>query len=72
MTEDDSQDGLDHVDGHRTVGLAISPHTRRGIVDRNFYTIVNMYRTIEQMLGYGRPTARQALPAVSLLRLAGF
>ena len=25
VTEDDSQDGLDHVDGHRTVGLAISP-----------------------------------------------
>ena len=51
VTEDDSQDGLDHVDGHRTVGLAISPYTRHGIVDSNFYTIVNMYRTIEQVLG---------------------
>ena len=51
VTEDDSQDGLDHVDGHRTVGLAISPYTRHGIVDSNFYTIVNMYRTIEQILG---------------------
>jgi hypothetical protein len=30
VTEDDSQDGLDHVDGHRTVGLAISPYTRHG------------------------------------------
>jgi hypothetical protein len=51
VTEDDSQDGLDHVDGHRTVGMAISPYTRHGIVDSNFYTIVNMYRTIEQILG---------------------
>jgi hypothetical protein len=51
VTEDDSQDGLDHVDGHRTVGLAISPYTRHGIVDSTFYTIVNMYRTIEQILG---------------------
>src|SRR5262245_30006480 len=51
VTEDDSQDGLDHVDGHRTVGFAISPYTRHGIVDSNFYTIVNMYRTIEQILG---------------------
>ena len=51
VTEDDSQDGLDHVDGHRTVGLAISPYTRHGIVDSSFYTIVNMYRTIEQILG---------------------
>ena len=51
VTEDDSQDGLDHVDGHRTVGLAISPYVRHGVVDSTFYTIVNMYRTIEQILG---------------------
>jgi hypothetical protein len=51
VTEDDSQDGLDHVDGHRTVGLAISPYTRHGSVDSHFYTIVNMFRTIEQILG---------------------
>ena len=51
VTEDDSQDGLDHVDGHRTVGFAISPYTRRNHVDSTFYTIVNIYRTIEQILG---------------------
>jgi hypothetical protein len=51
VTEDDSQDGLDHVDGHRSVGMAISPYTRHGVVDSNFYTIVNMFRTIEQILG---------------------
>lgn len=51
VTEDDSQDGLDHVDGHRTVGLVVSPYTQRGIVDSSFYTIINMYRTIEQILG---------------------
>jgi YVTN family beta-propeller protein len=51
VTEDDSQDGLDHVDGHRTVGLAISPYTRHGIVDSHFYSIVNMFRTIKQILG---------------------
>jgi len=28
----DAQDGLDHVDGHRTVALAISPYIRRGSV----------------------------------------
>src|SRR5262249_21717191 len=46
-----SQDGLDHVDGHRTVGLAISPYVKHGRVDSNFYTIINMYRTMEQILG---------------------
>ena len=51
VTEDDAQNGLDHVDGHRTVGLVISPWTRRGAVDSTFYTTINMYRTIEQILG---------------------
>lgn len=51
VTEDDSQDGVDHVDGHRTVGLVISPYVKRGAVDSTFYTIINMYRTMGQILG---------------------
>jgi YVTN family beta-propeller protein len=51
VTEDDSQDGVDHVDGHRTVGLVISPYVKRGVVDSTFYTIINMYRTMQQILG---------------------
>jgi hypothetical protein len=51
VTEDDSQDGVDHVDGHRTVGMVISPYTKHGHVDSTFYSIVNMFRTIEQILG---------------------
>jgi YVTN family beta-propeller protein len=51
VTEDDSQDGLDHVDGHRTVGFAISPYVKRGHVDSSFFSIVNMFRTMEQILG---------------------
>jgi YVTN family beta-propeller protein len=51
VTEDDSQDGLDHVDGHRTVGLAISPFVTHGRVDSSFFSIVNVFRTIEQILG---------------------
>ena len=51
VSEDDSQDGLDHVDGHRTVGLVISPYTQRGTVDSTFYSVINMYRTIQQILG---------------------
>jgi len=51
VTEDDAQNGLDHVDGHRTVGMVISPWARRRAVDSTFYTTINMYRTIEQILG---------------------
>ncbi len=57
VTEDDAQNGLDHVAGHRTVGLVISPWVRRKAVDSTFYTTIHMYRTIEQILGL--PPANQ-------------
>ena len=34
VVEDDAQNGVDHVDGHRTVALAISPYVRRGTSTR--------------------------------------
>lgn len=51
VTEDDPQAGLDHVDGHRTVGLVISPYTKRGEVVSTYYSQINMVRTIENILG---------------------
>jgi YVTN family beta-propeller protein len=51
VTEDDPQAGLDHVDGHRTVGLVISPYTKRGKVISTYYSQINMVRTIENILG---------------------
>jgi len=51
VTEDDPQDGFDHVDGHRTVGLVISPYTRRGEVISTYYSQISMVRTIEDILG---------------------
>jgi DNA-binding beta-propeller fold protein YncE len=50
VVEDDAQSGPDHVDGHRTVYLAVSPYTRRKFVDSTFYTQANMLRSIEMML----------------------
>ena len=49
MVEDDAQDGVDHVDGHRTVALAIGPHVRRAAVDSNYYTHTSMVRTIQEI-----------------------
>ncbi len=51
VTEDDPQAGLDHVDGHRTVGLVISPYTKRGQVISTYYSQINMVRTMENILG---------------------
>jgi YVTN family beta-propeller protein len=52
VEEDDAQDGVDHVDGHRSPGYVISPYVRQdGVVDSTYYTQVNLTRTIEQILG---------------------
>jgi hypothetical protein len=51
VTEDDPQAGLDHVDGHRTVALVISPYTKRGDVISTYYSQINMIRTMENILG---------------------
>jgi YVTN family beta-propeller protein len=47
VTEDDAQNGPDHVDAHRTVAEVISPYTRTGRVDSTFYSTASMLRTIE-------------------------
>ena len=60
VVEDDAQNGVDHVDGHRTVALAISPYTKRGHVDSTFYSTQSMVKTIELILG---------LPTMSLFDL---
>lgn len=51
IVEDDAQDGLDHVDGHRTVALAVSPYTKRDSIDSTFYSQVSMVKTIEMIFG---------------------
>ncbi len=51
VTEDDSQNGWDHVSAYRTVGLIISPYTRNGKVDSTEYNQTSIIRTIEQILG---------------------
>jgi YVTN family beta-propeller protein len=51
VVEDDPQNGFDHVDGHRTVALAISPYTKRKYVDHAQYNQTGMVKTIELILG---------------------
>jgi hypothetical protein len=49
VVEDDAQNGLDHVDGHRTVALAIGPYIRRAALDNNNYNHESMVRTIQAL-----------------------
>jgi DNA-binding beta-propeller fold protein YncE len=49
--EDDSQNGVDHVDGHRNVMLVASPYAKKGAVVSTYYSQANVTRTVEQILG---------------------
>lgn len=51
VMEDDSQLGVDHVDGHRTLAFCVSPYTRRGAVVSEPYTHTSIARTIGLVLG---------------------
>jgi hypothetical protein len=52
IEEDDAQNGVDHVDGHRSPGYIVSPYAvQYGPTDSTYYSQVNMTRTIEQILG---------------------
>jgi YVTN family beta-propeller protein len=51
ITEDDAQNGWDHVDAHRTEALVVSPYTQTVKVDSTFYDTTSMIRTMELILG---------------------
>jgi YVTN family beta-propeller protein len=51
VIEDDAANGLDHIDGHRTVALAAGPYVKRGAVDSGLYTNCSVLRCIEDVFG---------------------
>lgn len=59
VVEDDSQDGVDHVDGHRNVLLLASPYAKQqaadarrpGYIGHHRYDQASVIRTIELILG---------------------
>jgi hypothetical protein len=58
VVEDDSQDGADHVDAHRTVAAVISPYAKLGAVIHTRYDQLSIERSIELILGM-RPLGLQ-------------
>jgi YVTN family beta-propeller protein len=50
VTEDDAQDGQDHVDAHRSVLLMISPYARRG-VSHAHTSMASIIKTIDLIFG---------------------
>jgi len=66
IIEDDSQDGADHVDSHRSTTYFVGPYVKQHTVVSTRYSQPNVLRTIEDILGtehinlntyYARPMA---------------
>ncbi len=51
VVEDDSQDGGDHVDSHRSPAFVVGPYVKQGAVVSTRYNTVDYLRTIEEVLG---------------------
>ncbi len=51
VNEDDPQAGFDHVDGHRSLCLVVSPYTKRGKVLSHFYNQTSVLHTMALQLG---------------------
>jgi DNA-binding beta-propeller fold protein YncE len=80
ILEDDAQDGPDHVDAHRSIALVISKYAPSAntsgdnfsaFVDHNFYTTINVVRTIEALLGVPPMNSNDARAAVMAPLFAG-
>jgi YVTN family beta-propeller protein len=51
VIEDDSQDGPDHVDSHRTVAFVAGAYVKQGALVSTEYNTIDFVRTIEEVLG---------------------
>src|SRR6266498_2148799 len=51
VTEDEAQNGPDHIDAHRTLAYVISPYTQTATTDHTHYDTASMVATIEDLLG---------------------
>jgi DNA-binding beta-propeller fold protein YncE/phospholipase C len=64
VNEDDPQNGYDHIDGHRSLCLVISPYSKPG-VNHQFYNQTSVLRTILHI--FGLPSLNQKDAASPLM-----
>ncbi len=63
VTEDDAQNGVDHVDAHRSILLVASPWVKPGSVSHQHTSMGSITRTIDELLGLGALNLEDALAA---------
>ncbi|MES1206200.1 MAG: alkaline phosphatase family protein, partial [Pseudomonadota bacterium] len=66
VVEDDTQNGLDHVDGYRSLFLAISPWVKREHVAKGHLSLESIFKTVD--LIFGMPPLNQYDAAATDLR----
>ena len=61
VIEDDSQDGPDHVDSHRSTAYVISPWIKKSSIDHGFHNTTSVLKTMEMLLGIPPLTSYDAV-----------
>ena len=51
ITEDDAQNGVDHVDAHRSILMAVSPYTKRNHSSHTHTSFGSIFKTFWNILG---------------------
>ncbi len=51
ITEDDSQDGVDHIDAHRSIMMVISPYTKKNYVSKKHSSFGSIFKTMFNIIG---------------------
>ena len=64
VTEDDPQNGADHVDLHRTLLFMASPWVKRGYVSQGHYDIASVHKLVLTILGVPYPNEQIAQSAI--------
>ncbi|MBW8332901.1 MAG: hypothetical protein K0M40_12835 [Prolixibacteraceae bacterium] len=51
ITEDDAQNGVDHIDAHRSVLMVISPYAKKNYISKVHYSFGSIFKTFWNVLG---------------------
>lgn len=51
ITEDDAQNGVDHVDAHRSILMVISPYAKKNYISKVHYSFGSIFKTFWNVLG---------------------
>jgi len=51
ITEDDAQNGVDHIDAHRSVLIVVSPYVKKNYVSKVHYSFGSIFKTFWNILG---------------------